>query len=288
MRTFVSALSVLLAVVLTAAAAPALWLQQNVADEGGFVRLLEPMARDADLQSALVGDLDTAVLANSGIPAVARPIAEKALDGLAKSLVSDPGFPNAWSETLRQSHQLNFTPATAAANGFQLQLQPMTALLVSKLGSAIGVPLPSPGSLEVQVGTAQQRSWVTGAEDFSRLAEPLALGAILAFALGLLIARHRGAALAGTGLGLLVVAAAYQLATGMVPAAVSAQGTSGSLSSTFGARAAELAVASFEPWIGNVAIAGAALFVVGTVAEIARRLGRRRRDARDEVVSMES
>ncbi|WP_422933800.1 hypothetical protein [Sinomonas sp. P47F7] len=288
MRTFVSALSVLLAVVLAAVAAPALWLQQNVADEAGFVRLLDPMARDADLQSALVSNLDTAVLANSGIPAVARPVAQKAIEGLAQGLVSDPGFPQAWTDTLRASHQLNFTPGTASANAFELQLRPVAALLVSKLGGAIGVTLPVPSSLVVQVGTAQQRSWVTGAQDLSGLAQPLSLGAVLALALGLLAARHRGVALAWAGLGLLVVAAADELTTGLVPAVGSALGSSGSMSSTFGARAAELAAASFQPWIGGVAVAGAAFLVVGAVVGAAGRIRRRRTDSRDLVASMES
>jgi hypothetical protein len=170
----------------------------------------------------------------------------------------------------------------------------MAALLVAKLGSAIGVSLPAPGSLEVQVGTPQQRSWLTTAQDFARLAQPLGWGALLALVLGLLAARRRGVALAWAGVGLLVVAAAFELAVGLVPAVGSAQGSSGSMSSTFGARAAELAAASFEPWIGGMAVTGGAFLVLGAIFGIVRRVRRARRARRadaewwNSLASMES
>ena len=271
MRTVLSALSVLLAVVLTAVAVPALWLDRNLVDESGFVQLLSPMSTDKQLQSSLVSNLETAVLSDSGIPAVLRPVAEQAVKGLATSLVSDPGFPQAWSDTLRASHQLNFSPDKASANAFELELSPMAALMSRRLGSSLNVNIPPPPSLQVQVGTAQQRSWLTGAQNLAALALPLSLGAVLAFVLGLLFARRRGVALAWAGIGLLLIAALYQGAVGLVPSAGSAQGSTGSMSSTFGARAAELAASNFETWILAVAIGGAVLLVLGAVLGALRR-----------------
>ena len=276
MRTFVSALSVLLAVVLAAVAVPALWLEQNVVDESGFVRLLSPMGTDKDLQSALASNLESSVIANSGIPDPLRPLAQQAMQSAANGLLSDPGYPQAWNDTLRASHKLNVSPDKASANAFELELSPMAALLAHRLGSSLGVSLAGPASLPVQVGTAQQRSWLTGAQDLGSLAVPLAFGAALAMALGLLCARRRGVALAWAGLGLLIVAAVYELGAGLVPALGSAQGSSGSMSSTFGTRAAELAAAGFQPWIGGMAVTGGALLLVGAALGAFRRMRRAR------------
>lgn len=275
MRTVLSAFSVLLAIVLTAVAVPALWVDRNVVDESGFVRLLEPMSSDKDLQSVLVSNLDTAVLSSAKIPDVLRPLAQQAVDAVAKGLVSDPGFPQAWSDTLRASHQANFSPDRASANAFELELRPMADLFARRLGASLNTNISGPPSLTVQVGTAQQRSWLTGAQDFARLALPLAFGAVLALVLGLLFARRRGVVLAWAGVGLLLIAALYQGGVGLVPAAGSAQGNAGSMSSTFGARAAELAATSFEPWILAVAVCGAVFLVIGAVLGAVRRRQRR-------------
>ncbi|MEA5453244.1 hypothetical protein SPF06_00780 [Sinomonas sp. JGH33] len=287
MRTVLSALSVLLAVVLTAVAMPALWLERNVSDESGFVKLLEPMAKDADLQSTLVANLDTAVLSSAGVPEAVRPLARQAIQHVADGLVSDPGFPQAWTETLKASHRLNFTPGVASTNAFELELRPMADLFASKLGAAIGVQLSGPRTLGVQVGTPQQRSWLTSAQDLAGLSQPLALGAALALLLGLLFARRRGVPLAWAGLCLMVTAAVFQIGTGIVPLFASVQASSGSMSSTFGARAAELAVDSFEPWIGGLALVGAALLVVGALLGLVRRLRRSRGAAQSRLASME-
>lgn len=275
MRTVLSALSVLLAVVLAAVAVPALWLDRNVVDESGFVHLLGPMGSDKDIQSTLVSNLDAAVLSSAGVPDALKPIAQQGVDAVAKGLVSDPGFPQAWSDTLRATHQVNFSADRASANAFELELRPLADLLARKLGASLNANISGPPSLTVQVGTAQQRSWLTNAQDLARLGIPLAFGAVLALVLGLLFARRRGVALAWAGLGLLVVAALFQGADGLIPAAGSAQGNSGSMSSTFGARAAELAAANFESWILALAVCGAVLLVVGAVLGAVRRRRRR-------------
>lgn len=275
MRTVLSALSVLLAVVLAAVAVPALWLDRNVVDESGFVHLLGPMGSDKDIQSTLVSNLDAAVLSSAGVPEALKPIAQQAVDAVAKGLVSDPGFPQAWSDTLRATHQVNFSADRASANAFELELRPLADLLARKLGASLNASISGPPSLTVQVGTAQQRSWLTNAQDLARLGIPLAFGAVLALVLGLLFARRRGVALAWAGLGLLVAAALFQGADGLIPAAGSAQGNSGSMSSTFGARAAELAAANFESWILALAVCGAVLLVVGAVLGAVRRRRRR-------------
>ncbi|WP_138442363.1 hypothetical protein [Sinomonas susongensis] len=276
MRTVLSALSVLLAVVLTAVAVPALWLERNVVDESGFVQLLSPMSTDKQLQSTLISNLDNAVTSDSSIPSVLRPVAQQAVQGLAASLVSDANFGQAWNDTLKASHQINFSPDKASANAFELELRPMADLMAKRVASSLNVNIPGPATLQVQVGTAQQRSWLTGAQNLAALSLPLTLGAILAFALGLLCARRRGVALAWAGIGLLLIAALYQGVVGLAPSLASAQGSAGSMSSAFGTRAAELVAANFEGWIIPLAIGGAVLLVLGAVFGAVQRRRRAR------------
>jgi hypothetical protein len=270
MRTVLSALSMLLAVVLTAAAVPSLWIERNILDEGGFVRLLEPLRSDNGFQTALGTSLATTVVSSSNVPEPLRQSTTQAVQGLVNGLTSDPAFPDAWNETLRESHRLNFSQG-ASASGFTLQLRPLAQVLVHRLGATLGLPLGDAPSIEVPVGTSQQRSWLTVIQDAGNLALPLSAGAVLAFVLGLLFARRRGVALGWAGLGLLLVAAALSATAFLGSMLAAGQGGSGSVASVFASRVGPLFADSFMPWAGGVAIAGAVCLIVATVLGVRRR-----------------
>lgn len=277
MRTVLSALSMLLAVVLTAAAVPSLWIERNVVDEDGFVRLLAPLSSDAEFQSALGQSLATTAVSASGVPAPLQPAATDVTEKILDGLTTDPAFPGAWETTLRESHRLNFTPATASTSAFTLELRPLADVLLDRLGSQIGVGLADAPSITVPVGNAQQRAALTRAQDAAALALPLSAGALLAFLLGLLFARRRGTALAWAGVGLLVVAAVLAAGTFLVSAVAGSQGSHGSVAGVFAERAGGMLPDAFGPWILGVAAAGGAALVAGAV------LGARRRRLRGQV-----
>lgn len=273
MRSVLSALSILLAVVLTAAAVPSLWIERNVVDEGGFVRLLEPLRSDAAFQSSLANSLATTVASASGVPQAFQPAAARLANEITNGLTTDPGFPGAWDETLRESHRLNFSQAVASNSTFTLELRPFVDVLLKRLGSGLGVQAGQAPSIQVPVGTPQQRSWLTAAQEAASYAWPLTVGAVLAFALGFLFARRRGVALGWSGLGLLLVAAVLAAGAFFASGVASAQGGSGSVATVFATRAGKLFADSFLPWAGVVALVGAAFLI------LAIALGARRRAA---------
>lgn len=277
MRTVFSALSVLLAVVLTAAAVPSLWIERNVVDEGGFVQLLKPLRDDAGFQSALGTSLATTVASASGVPDALQPGATRLAQGIVDGLTADPGFPAAWDETLRESHKLNFEQSAASTSAFTLELRPFADVLLKRIGSGLGMSLGEAPSLQVPVGTAQQRSWLTAAQEAASFAWPLTVGAVLAFALGLLFARRRGVALGWSGLGLLLVAAVLAAGALLASGMASSQGGSGGVATVFAARAGKLFADSFLPWVGVVALIGAAFLLVAFAVGARRRALSRRR-----------
>lgn len=277
MRSVFSALSILLAVVLTAAAVPSLWIDRNVVDEGGFVRLLEPLRSDSAFQSSLATSLGTTVASASGVPQAFQPAATRLANEITNGLTTDPGFPAAWDETLRESHRLNFTQAAASTSAFTLELRPFVDVLLKRLGSSLGVQAGQAPSIQVPVGTAQQRSWLTAAQEAASYAWPLTVGAVLAFALGLLFARRRGVALGWSGLGLLLVAAVLAAGAFLASGVASAQGGSGSVATVFATRAGKLFADSFLPWAGIVALVGAACLLLAIALGVLRRGVRGRR-----------
>lgn len=277
MRTVLSALSVLLAVVLAAVAVPSLWLERNVVDEGGFVRLLGPLRSDTEFQSALGDSLASTVVSASQIPAVLAPAAARLTQGIVEGITTDPGFPAAWDETLRGSHRLNFSPDTASTSAFTLQLRPLAGVLLKRLGAGLGVPLGDAPSVEVPVGTAQQRSWLTTVQDAANLALPLIAGAVLAFALGLLFARRREVALGWSGLGLLLVAAVLGASASLAAALAGGQGGGGTVASVFARRVGPLFADAFMPWVAAVAILGVVLLVITFALAVRRRRSAARR-----------
>lgn len=277
MRTVLSALSMLLAVVLTAAAVPSLWIERNVLDEGGFVSLLSPLRSDNGFQTALGSSLATTVVSASHIPGALQEPATQLAKAMVSSLTTDPGFPAAWDETLRESHRLNFSPGAATTAEFTLQLRPLAGVLLNRLGSSLGATLGNPPSIEVPVGTAQQRSWLTTVQDVGNLAVPLSAGAVLAFVLGLLFARRRGVALGWAGLGLLLVAAVLGAGVFLGSMLAGGQGGGGSVATVFASRVGPIFADSFMPWAAAVAVVGAAFLLLGIVLGVLRRRSAARR-----------
>ncbi|GAB4099945.1 hypothetical protein GCM10028789_21090 [Sinomonas halotolerans] len=271
MRTVLSALSVLLAVVLTAAAVPALWAEKTLVDESGFVRLLAPMGQDAEVVSALGTSVAASALGSARIPAPLEPAAQRAAAALVEGLAEDEQFPAAWEATLRESHALNFGPDSAALTGIALELRPLAGLVLDRLGEGVGADLGDAPSVVVEAGSTVQRGALGFVQDAARLAGPLAAGAVLALVLGLLFARRRGAALAWSGFGFIVVAALLGSATVLAGPVASSEAGGGTAAGVFAGRAAALAADSFLPWTLAVGIAGAVFLILGSVLAARRR-----------------
>ena len=141
MRSFLAALAVILGLLLSAAAVPAIWVDRNIVQEDGFVALAAPLGKNPEFQkrlaTAAVNSIDTGGAIPAQMAALVRPVLESA----ATSLTGLPGYPAAWEETLRKSHRLNFAdPAPSARSGFRtsltLDVAPLVALVETDFSQA--------------------------------------------------------------------------------------------------------------------------------------------------------
>jgi hypothetical protein len=274
LRTFVSAVAVVMGVLLSAFAVPAIWLDRNVVQEDGFVALAAPLGQDAEFQqrlaAAAVGTIDT-----GAIPDALAGLVKPVLEAAAGSLTALPGYPAAWEETLRKSHRLSFAgPASVPAgpdspSSLTLDVAPLVALATEELARTTGLPLTAPEQTLVNVGEPEQRQLVERVSAYAPLGYSLAIGAGIAFALALVSARRRWSVVFAVGLAALVLAglwsAGSQLARDAVVGAASGNGLADMFKDAFVAAASS----SFQSWVGGAAIIGGVLVAAALVIRIA-------------------
>lgn len=274
MRTFISAIAVVVGVLLSALAVPAIWLDRNVVQEDGFVALAAPLGRDAEFQqrlaTAAVGTIDA-----GAIPDALAGLITPVLEAAAGSLTALPGYPAAWEETLRKSHRLSFAaPESAPAepdspSSLTLDVAPLVALATEELARTTGLPLTAPEQTLVNVGEPEQRQMVERASAYAPLGYSLAIGAGIAFALALVSARRRWTVVLAVGLGALALAGLWAAGSQVARDAVVGTASGNGLSDMFKNAFVAAASSSFQFWVGAAAITGAVLVTAAVVIRIA-------------------
>ncbi|MFH5878223.1 hypothetical protein [Arthrobacter sp. NA-172] len=267
MRTFVSAIAVIFTLLLTAIAVPMAWTDANIVREDGFVALISPLGKDQAFQSGLaaaaVGSLESKVQ----LPAPVEQLGASLLKDAASSMSVWPEYPQAWNDTVRRSHQLNFAGNAASGNTsaatLVLDVAPLASLVAKRLATATGLPIEAPKSTLINIGSPAQRQQVEAVAAYAPMWWIAALGAVLLLALALLAARRRSVVVLFAGLGLAALAGLWQ-AGSTVLRGVGDAGLGGT--TTGGVFVRELVAASadnFSGWIVDAAIAGGVLAVVG-------------------------
>jgi hypothetical protein len=269
LRTFVSAASVILGLLLAAVAVPAMWVDRNIVQEEGFVSLAAPLGKDAVFQqrlaSAAVGTIDPA----GQIPEPFTELVQPILDAAAKSLTALPGYPAAWEETLRKSHRLNFHAPGAAQNegeaptSLTLDVAPLVGLLTKQISEVTKVPLEAPDQTLINIGQPSQRQMLDQVSAYAPMGYALAVGAAVAFVLAFVAARRRWTVLAGTGFGALVLAAVWQLGSGAAEVAVGGTASGNQVADIFKSEFVAASSERFGKWILAALIAGAVLIAGG-------------------------
>ena len=278
-RTFVSAVAVLIGLVLAAVAVPAMWVDRNLVQEDGFVAFTAPLGKDPVFQqrlaAAAVGSLGA-----EQIPAALTGLVTPILESAAQSLTTMPGYPDAWAETLRKSHRLNFAdPATlpAEADGvtsLTLDLAPLVGLVAKQVADATTLPLEAPNQLLITIGQPDHRQVLDRVAAIAPMGYAVAVGALIAFALAFVAARRRWTVLAGIGLGTIVLAGAWNLAADAVAAAVAGTSSGNEVAEIFKNEFVSAAGSSFGQWILVTAVVGGVLLVAGLALRV---VGGRRR-----------
>lgn len=216
MRTFVSAIATVLGILLAAVAVPAIWVDRNIVQEDGFVRLAAPLGKDGDFQrklaGAAVGTIDT-----GSVPGFLSGLVEPMLEKAAESLTGLPGYPAAWEETLRRSHRLSFADPSADAqagaspSSLTLDVAPLVALGSEEISRTTRLPLNPPEQTLINVGQPAQREWTERLATYAPMGYILAIGSAAAFLLALVAARRRWTVLLAAGVGGLALAALWGL-----------------------------------------------------------------------------
>ena len=278
MRTFVSAVALIIGVLLTAVAVPAIWIDRSVVQEDGFVELSAPLGQDADFQqrlaAAAVGTIDTGAIPDA-LADVVRPVIEAA----AGSLTGLPGYPAAWEETLRKSHRLSFAdpaspPAADSSTSLTLDVAPLVALATEELARTSGLPLEAPERTLINVGQPEHRQWIERVSAYAPLGYSLAIGAGIALALALVAARRRWTVVFSAGVGALLLAALWTYGSQVARDAVVGTASGNEVADMFKDAFAAAASGSFQSWTAGAAVAGGVLLAAGLVTGIASR-GRR-------------
>ncbi len=271
LRTFVSALGVILAVLLAGVAVPAAWVDQNIVKEEGFVAIAGSLGSDPEFQSRLaaaaVGTFESSV----DLPGPVQSLAADALRNAATGMQSWSDYPQAWEETVRNSHRLNFGTATpaeesAASTALVLDIGPLVRLIRDHFAEATRIRLDVPAESLVSLGEPSHRQLVERVAAFAPLWWIAAAGALVSALLALAAARRRSLALVFLGLGGLALAALWtagaDLAGGMIGSLASANGVAELFKNEFLTAARN----GFGQWVSIAAVVSGAVLVVGVIA----------------------
>ncbi len=230
MRTFLSAILALLALVVAAGGLASVWLDENLVDESGFVALAAPLGDDAEFQAALTESLAQEVTANTGLPEQFNSFVEPLIRDAAGAVTGSSAYPAAWTETLRLSHAFTFAqapdPSEPAPAILTLDLGPVVGLVADNLGGSLGVDVPVPEDTTIEVGSVERGGLLSGVSDVVQGWGLYLAGAGVLALLAIVIARRRGTTLALLGLGVAAIGIVGLLAGNWVPdAAVNLPGT---------------------------------------------------------------
>ena len=268
MRTFGSAILVILSMLLTAVALPAIWVDRNIVQEQGFVALAGPLGSNETFQSGLVSALSSTAKAQLNLPAGLGNLAAGIIQKAATSVTTDPGYPQAWSDTLRATHQVNF--ASTDTEALSLDVAPLLKLVAARVSADLPafVPINTPSQVLISLGDPGLRQYVTVVSRVGHAGYWLAGAAVVLLLLGLAVARRRGTTAILAAVGLALVALVWKIAEMVVAGMLQRTPTGNLVAEHFSAQLTALAESSVDRWILIAFIVAGSLFLVGILARV--------------------
>lgn len=209
MRAVLATLLWLLATVTLALAVPAVWVQTNLVNEGGYARFAEDAASQPALQQAMAGELTTQILD------LGPGLQPDLVAALTSSYTASPSFPQQFAEANRFAHRWLFTDSvdsqTDAQGRWVVDIGPMlndTSLKQTLQNHNIDVPQSLPVPLTQNAPEALRPGRLQSVGTWGPWFTIGAVGLAAVFALLTLAAAHsRGKALAALGVSALIVGA---------------------------------------------------------------------------------
>jgi hypothetical protein len=288
-RTFVSAVAVLIGLAMAAVAVPAMWVDRNIVQEDGFVALTAPLGKDPAFQQRLAAAAVNGIgFGDQQLPdalaAVVRPILENA----AQSLTGMPGYADAWAETLRRSHRLSFAdpstlpPDMDGTTSLTLDVAPLVGLAVKQVSAVSPVPLKAPDQVRIGIGQSNQRQLIERVAAYAPMGSAVAVGSAIAFILAFVAARRKWTVLVGAGIGALVLAGVWKLGADAAGRAVLGTTSGNGVAEVFKREFVGASTAGFGQWMVLALVAGAVLLVAGIVLRVVAPAGRRQISGNNE------
>lgn len=273
MRSTLSALLVIVGLLVTAVAGPAMWLQHNVVDSNGFVSLAGPLGVNKEFQDGLSTMLTEQATSSLDLPPQLNALAGTVIGAAARSVYSEPGYEAAWSETLRRSHDLTFEAAGNAdvAGDIVLDLAPLVDLVVEKVAGDLPITVPTPDDVVVSMDQPQTATFLPLVAKLGGWAGWLALIAVGLLLLGVVTAPRKALALLFVGFGVAVVALVWLLASGFVQTFLAGLTVGPDTVQQIGVQLGALARSSWQGGINMTFIAAGVLAAAGVVALMVRR-----------------
>lgn len=273
MRTAGSAILVILALVLAAAAGPSLWLQRHIVDEAGFVELAGPLGSDEEFQGSLTATLSSQAAASVDLPPVLNALAVEVINSAVRAIYTDPGYPEAWSQTLQRSHALTFKAAenSEVAGDVQLDIAPLVGLVAAKVSADVGVDVPTPEEVVVSMDQPQMARALPLAATLGSWSGAMVLISAGLLVLGVVVARRRSLTVIAGGVGLALVALLWVLASSLAETFLSGLATGPESATVIGSKLAQLSVDSWQGGITATFILAAAVAVAGVASLVVAR-----------------
>ena len=271
-RTGVSFLCWVAAVVAAIITVPTLWVATHVADEDGYVAFTRPFVSDTELRNAIVATIVDDVAAQSGLPTSVKPVLERTLSSVASKTAKQPGFMEAWEESQRRTHQLTFGP-DADTDRLTVDIGPIATFVAKQVTGDLPVRLAVPDTLLVPVYDAPDREVIEQVDKTPNRSRIGLLVVGLASLLCLVLARRRINAVVGLGAGAVITAGVLLAGTGLALPEVLDRTPA---RTPFAREMRDLLVArasdSLNEWLLWIAVVGAVVLVI---AGLGRAIPRR-------------
>ncbi len=202
LRDLIAAVLTLLAVLLAAAAVPALWMEKNLVQEKGFLAITQPLGEDPSFQRSLTDPAVEQAFSAVEIPNFVRDLVEPQAKNLASDLTGTDVYATVWNGTMKQLHGALFTPGAAP---LQVDLEPLIERVLSGAEKIVPVEIPRPQHTEITLATVPDVPVLAQMVSYAQWAHRLVPLAILSAVLAVLCARHRRSMIAVGGV-LMIVA----------------------------------------------------------------------------------
>ncbi|MFL6088947.1 MAG: hypothetical protein ACJ71Z_02275 [Aeromicrobium sp.] len=250
---------------------PMLWVAENVANEDGWVTFTAGFVEDEQLRNGVVDAAAEAMLARASLPPEATRLFNQALQDLVRTATTQPGFIEAWRESLRRTHRLNFDP-DAHSTRLRADIGPLATFVAHDVSEQLPVRLTVPDRVVVPIHDKPDERLIAVVASSPRWGK---IGLVIV-GIALLASMGMAGGVAGAlrrfGLAFVAVAGLMLVATGVALPKLLAERTA---SSDFARQMQDLLLAhtahSLNNWAITLGVVGVVASVVGVVGGLASR-----------------